>query len=99
MDTTYVLQACLRKVIDRQHFDKGSDKKDIVPYYKKGELLKMFEANHIYYQQLYSKDDYGIYRDNLLLVRVNCKELEERLLELVDHSVFNVFMKTGDKDF
>lgn len=94
----YVLVTSLRKQTDRNHFHKKTNpNKSGKDYFDKSELIDKLDYNDISYAQLY-EEDFGIIRDNLLLVK--CQPcLEERLYELVDKSIFLILMRTNQPDY
>ena len=94
----YVLVVSLRKKTDRGHFDNPDVAHGGTNYFNKEELVDKLEFNNICVQQLY-ENDFGIIKDNLLLVQVQKGDLEDRMKELIDKSIFMILMKTGKPEF
>ena len=89
----YILAASLRKATDRAHFINKNEHHKGEDYFSKTQLMEKLDFNSIGYRELY-EEDYGVIKNNILLIEVQgC--LEERLLELIDKSVFRILMKTG----
>lgn len=95
----YILATNLRKMTDRSHYvNQDNPHRPGKPYWSREELIEKLEFNNICVQQMWELD-YTVIKDNLLFVIVPKGDLEDRMKELVDKSVFRIMMRTGKPEF